>query len=451
MTTTSLDATTEALLERLEDAWRHTDRIFATIREVAYTRRGIPLRHPPIFYLGHMPAFAWNQIGRGVLGREPLDARLDALFERGIDPRCDGDAGTDEPGPSPEWPSLEAVRAYRDRAREAVAEAARALPARAGEDELARDATILHVVLEHELMHHETLLYIVHRLDPAGLDPTGWEAARPGPDDAREPPPAREVEIPAGRATLGAEPGSVPFGWDNEFPARRVDVDAFTLDARPVTMGEFAAFVADGGYEDPALWTEAERRWLGARRAPVDWRLDGGAARVRTLFEEVAVGDVAAWPVHVSQIEARAYLRALGKRLPTEAELHRAAHGAPDGSESPYPWGEDEPRAEHGGFDSLCRRPLPVGSRPAGRSAFGVDELVGNGWEWTSTPFSGLPGFAPTVRTYPGYSADFFDDRHAVVFGAAWPTDRALLRRSFRNWYQTHYPYAYTTFRGARG
>jgi formylglycine-generating enzyme required for sulfatase activity len=90
-----------------------------------------------------------------------------------------------------------------------------------------------------------------------------------------------------------------------------------------------------------------------------------------------------------------------------------------------------------------------VGSRPETASAFGVQELVGNGWEWTSTEFGPLPGFVPHPA-YPGYSADFFDGRHHVVLGASWATDRRLVRPSFRNWFQPHYPYVFSKFRLAR-
>ena len=84
---------------------------------------------------------------------------------------------------------------------------------------------------------------------------------------------------------------------------------------------------------------------------------------------------------------------------------------------------------------------------PAGDSAFGVSDLLGNGWEWTDTPFLPRPGFSAWARTYPGYSADFFDGAHRVLCGGAWPTDPRLLRRSFRNWFRPQYPWVFSTFR----
>ena len=72
---------------------------------------------------------------------------------------------------------------------------------------------------------------------------------------------------------------------------------------------------------------------------------------------------------------------------------------------------------------------------------------MGNGWEWSSTPFLPRAGFRAWIPGYPGYSADFFDGRHLVVFGGSWPTASGLLRRSFRNWYQGQYPYVFAAFR----
>ena len=157
------------------------------------------------------------------------------------------------------------------------------------------------------------------------------------------------------------------------------------------------------------------------------------------------------WPVYVSHAEAAAYARWRGLRLPTEAEYQRAAFGE-DGrngsgaGERVYPWGEGAPTAERGVFDFISWDPQPAGSHPAGASAWGVEDLAGNGWEWTSTPFAPFPGFR-AMASYPEYSADFFDGEHFVMKGASPATARELLRPSFRNWFRGRYPYVYATFR----
>jgi formylglycine-generating enzyme required for sulfatase activity len=111
-----------------------------------------------------------------------------------------------------------------------------------------------------------------------------------------------------------------------------------------------------------------------------------------------------------------------------------------------FPWGDSAPAASHGNFDFARWDPTPVGAFPAGASAFCVNDLIGNGWEWTRTEFAPLPGFE-AFAFYPGYSANFFDGQHYVMKGGSWRTAACMLRRSFRNWFQPHYPYVYGAFR----
>ena len=136
-------------------------------------------------------------------------------------------------------------------------------------------------------------------------------------------------------------------------------------------------------------------------------------------------------------------------RLATEAEYHRAAFGTPQGPERAFPWGEETPAAVHGNFGFQRYDPEPVDAHPAGASAWGVHDLIGNGWEWTSTPFAPFAGFEP-MASYPQYSADFFDGKHFVMKGASPVTATELIRRSFRNWFYADYPYMYAKFRLAQ-
>jgi len=416
-------------LERLEAAWRRSDRLFGAIADEAWREQPIALRQPLVFYLGHLPAFAWNHAGRGAL-REPAFAEaFDVLFERGIDP-----VGVDAYAPRDEWPERGAVLDYADAVRTRLRGALGGGLAPAA-------AAVVAMVVEHELMHHETLLYMLQELDH-GLKrrPADWPALPAA--TATAPRPARAAEVPAGEARLGACPGAIPFGWDNEFPEVRVQVPAFAVDERPVTNAEFLEFVSAGGYADPRLWREADWEWRQRRGVlrPHSWIADDAAPsspeslRVRTLFEDVPFASAADWPVVVSQAEAVAFARWRGARLPTEAEWHRAAEGT---------------RRDAGNVGFRHGSPVPVGSCPEGASRHGVLELVGNGWEWTDSPFEPFPGFVPLAR-YPGYSADFFDGAHFVLLGGSWATDEALLRPSFRNWFQPHYPYVFSKFRCVR-
>jgi len=229
-----------------------------------------------------------------------------------------------------------------------------------------------------------------------------------------------------------------------------VEVPAFEVAVFDVTNRDFLEFVRAGGYDREDLWSEEGWRWRnesGARH-PIFWEERDGGWTWRGMFGPVALPP--AWPVFVSHAEASAYARWRGSRLPTEAEYHRAAYGTPEGRERSYPWGEEPPDRSRGNFDFARWDPVPVGSNPAGASAWGVHDLLGNGWEWTSTVFAPFPGFEP-MASYPVYSADFFDGKHWVMKGGSFATAKPLLRRSLRNWFRGNYPYPYATFRTVRG
>jgi formylglycine-generating enzyme required for sulfatase activity len=262
--------------------------------------------------------------------------------------------------------------------------------------------------------------------------------------------PAQEwITIPRGSATLGVDRDHVRFGWDNELPSCVADVNAFAIERHDVTNAAFLQFVEAGCYEQRRWWQPDDWAWLQQDRVrhPLFWEQQGNQWHWRGMFELIPLP--LAWPVYVSQAEAFAYARWRDARLPTEAEFQRAAYGAPDGVERTHPWGDAAPSSAHGVFDFTSWDPEPAGSHHAGRSAWGVDDLVGNGWEWTSTAFAPFTGFRP-MASYPEYSADFFDGEHFVMKGASPATASELLRPSFRNWFRARYPYVYATFRCAR-
>jgi ergothioneine biosynthesis protein EgtB len=433
--------------------------LFAMVEPEALLARPIALRHPIVFYEGHLPAFNANTLLRRGLGRPPLDAELDVLFERGIDP-LDEDAATRSAHAT--WPVRARVQAYADVADAVVAEAILSADVARRGDPVLEGGLALYSILEHEAMHHETLLYMLHQLPYAqkripvaadGVDPSviaAFAAESTCSERAEEAPASpASVRISAGTVTLGADPVRVRFGWDNEFPVHRVPVDEFEIDVYDVTNGDYLEFVEAGGYALPEYWDAPGWTWRTRHgvQHPAFWMRREGEWRWRGMLADRALPLAA--PVYVSHAEASAYARWKRRRLPTEAEYHRASYGTPSGEERAYPWGDEPPDATRALFDLRSFDPVPVGSFPAGASAWGIHDLVGNGWEWTSTVFSGFPRFTPSAA-YPGYSADFFDGRHYVMKGASPATAPAFLRRSWRNWFQAHYPYPYAGFRLAR-
>jgi iron(II)-dependent oxidoreductase len=398
-------AAAKAFVQRFAHARAITDKMFTLIRPDSLYERPVPERHRLIFYLGHLDAFDWNQIGRFHLGLPPLHSTFDRLFEAGIDPGP-GNLPSDTVS---DWPRVEEVRAYCTKTRDKV-------------DEMLAAASpeVLHIAVEHRLMHAETIAYLMHNMPHDQKIP---DEAAPAPQV--EPPVFTRIEIPAGIATLGKDRNQ-GFGWDNEFEKHLVRVPAFVIDQNKVTNRDYLEFVKSGA-KPPNFWTRRNGSWF-----------------YRGMFSAFPLPLDA--PVYVTQREASEYAAWKGYSLPTEAQFHRAAFGTRTGIERRYPWGSAEPTAAHGNFDFHRWDPVPVNATPAGDSAYGVAQLTGNGWEWTSTEFHPFQGFQPSP-TYPGYSSDFFDGHHYVLKGASPRTAACFLRRSFRNWFRPDYPYVYASFR----
>jgi ergothioneine biosynthesis protein EgtB len=430
------------LLERLCEARVRTDEIFDIVRPDSLYERPIPERHRIIFYLGHLEAFDWNLLRERVLGLNTFHAAFDRLFAFGIDP-VNGALPSDQPI---DWPSVADARHYVKRIRASIDEGLAALTSAdwtsnpVGADYSAE--ILLDVAIEHRLMHAETLAYMLHQLP---LDRKVRKQRKP---KLIVPPiSSTRMDISAGRVTLGlSRDDKSTFGWDNEYEAQTVDVTAFAIDKYKVTNGQYLDFVAAGGYENPACWTEEDWNWRSAQGVlhPVFWSRTRDRWYYRSMFEEIPLP--LDWPVYVSQAEASAYARWAGKSLPTEAQWHRAAYGTETDTETPFPWGTEAPNSNRGNFDFHSWDPTSVGEFPEGESAFGVADLLGNGWEWTSSRFEPFPGFQ-RFSFYPGYSADFFDGKHYVMKGASARTGACMLRRSFRNWFQPRYQYVYAGFR----
>jgi iron(II)-dependent oxidoreductase len=431
-----------ALVEWYRRNRARSQALFDLVVEGAYFTRPIDLRNPIVFYEGHLPAFSFNTLVKRALGRPGIDAELETLFARGIDPEA---ASAARGNPEDLWPARDAVRAFALEVDRRVLECLEHDDLDRPGDPLLDRAAAVFAILEHEAMHQETLLYMLHRLPPEQKRrPRDYAPRVDGPAPARE-----WVEIPAGPATLGVDRDEIAFGWDNEHPRTVARVGAFEIERHDVTNTAFLEFVESGGYRDPRWWTAEDWEWIRASaiEQPRFWESDGDRRFWRGMFGRIPLPP--SWPVYVSHGEAAAYTRWRGARLPTEAEYQRAAFASPEGIELPHPWGDASPAPRHGVFDFASWDPQPAGSHPAGASAWGVEDLVGNGWEWTATPFAPFPGFEP-IASYPEYSAEFFDGQHFVMKGASPATARELLRPTFRNWFRGRYPYVYATFRCAR-
>lgn len=225
---------------------------------------------------------------------------------------------------------------------------------------LLRDGFVFGLVLQHEHQHDETMLATLQlrRGDPV-LD---LDAEAPVPiDPPGSAPLPREVLVPAGEFEMGTS--TDPWAYDNERPARTMEVPAYWIDTTPVSVGDYRRFVEAGGYDDARWWSGRGLDWRhrSGRTSPAFWVRDGaGWARRRFGRLEPLPDDE---PVqHVCWFEAEAYAAWAGRRLPTEAEWEKAASWDPDtATKRRYPWGDEKPTAAHANLGQARYRPTPAG------------------------------------------------------------------------------------------
>lgn len=378
-----------------------------------------PLMSPLVWDLAHIGNQEEQWLLRAVGGRDAIRPEIDGLYDAFEHPRS----------ARPSLPLLAPAeaRTYASDVRGRVLEILESAPLHGGGRPLERAGFAFGMIAQHEQQHDETML-ITHQLrsGPAAL--TAPEPPR-AEDSVRLP---REVLVPGGPFTMGTS--TEPWALDNERPAHRREVAAFFLDTTPVTCGAYQRFIEDGGYAQERWWHPAG--WAMVREheltAPLFWHREAGQWLRRRFGVTEPVPDDE--PVlHVSWYEADAYARWAGRRLPTEAEWEKAArHDAAAGRSLRYPWGDADPTPERANLGQRHLRPAAAGAYPAGESAAGVRQLIGDVWEWTASDFLPYPGFV--AFPYREYSEVFFGPEHKVLRGGSFAVDPVACRGTFRNW-----------------
>jgi iron(II)-dependent oxidoreductase len=407
------------LTDWIRDARQRTFDLVADLRGDQLLGPRLSIVNPFLWEIGHVAWFQERWVLRHGLGEAPLRADADALWDSSA---VDHDTRWDLP-----LPSFEQTRAYLAAVRDRVM------------DRLGRphpDPKLLYFALYtvfHEDMHDEAFTYTRQTLayPPPVLAKAGNSTGGgPYPGDA---------SVPGGTFQLGSTPGD-GFVFDNEKWAHRVEVGPYRIARAPVTQSQFAAFTDDGGYHRRELWSDEGWRFRESAQAeqPVYWRRTPEGWERRDFDRWVALEPYRP-VVHVNWYEADAYCRWAGRRLPTEMEWEAAASLEPsaDGKgfaprKRSFPWGEQPPDSQRANLDAHAFGCLDVGALPAGDSAIGCRQMIGNVWEWTADAFQPYPGFVPDM--YADYSQPWFRT-HKVLRGGCWVTRARLLRNTWRNFY----------------
>ncbi|KAJ2022654.1 hypothetical protein GGH13_009487, partial [Coemansia sp. S155-1] len=389
--------------------------------------RPIDLRHPFIFYLGHVPAFA--DIHMAAAEKAPLTEPQSYAqwFERGIDPNIENLSICHSHSEVPkEWPLLDDILAYRDRVRARFTNWLDAYE-RGGRRAEAGAARRVWMAFEHEALHFETLLYMVLQMNPedikapieASFAPLGgkqpresWVRYAGGSDLVFSLAGDNESEM------QGQElPSGHVFGWDNESSQIRISLKPFSIRSQPITNGEYLTFLQTLSGSSESVDGLVPQSWVSLDQEPA---LSGDYG-VRTVVgtPSITTTEAAMWPVCVSQKQANAYAKWSGKRLPTEAEwIHasrtyhlaralatgdRKAGFAASKSIDGFLAQEMNP----GSVQEILQQPYDMfvpsdanvdlaSWHPQPVIADGA-MFIGNAWEWTSTQFYPYDGFKPSA------------------------------------------------------
>ncbi|WP_375491009.1 ergothioneine biosynthesis protein EgtB [uncultured Jatrophihabitans sp.] len=405
--------TREATARGLADARVRTERLTA-FDTAELTRQHSPLMSPLVWDLAHIgqQEDLWLLRAGDASAQGVLPGAVEKLYDAFEHPRAER---VTLPLLTPDE-----ARGFLGDVRGRVLDALNAAP----EDELFPFA----MVEQHEQMHVETMLATHQLRDGEALLGAGapLPAGRAVPHDS--------VLVPAGEFVLGVDAADEPFSLDNERPAHVVHLPAFRIGRVPVTNAAYRRFVEAGGYDETRWWSDAgwtHRTETGLER-PQFWSADNASRRRFGIVEELPADE----PVqHVCFFEAQAYARWAGARLPTEQEWEKACVWDPAlRRRRRWPWGESDWTPALANLGGAALRPATIGAYPAGASAYGVEQLMGDVWEWTSSSFDPWPDFAPML--YRQYSAPFFGkpDEFRVLRGGSWAVGGNAVRPSFRNW-----------------
>jgi iron(II)-dependent oxidoreductase len=418
----------------LDRGRRETYRLLDPLDDDALHRQTSPVMSPLVWDLGHVGNYEELWLLRSLGDASFADPRLDRVYDAFDNPRWTRS----------ELPLLARAEAaeYLSEVRAAVLRHLRTAELDPSEP-LVAGGVVYALVEQHEAQHQETMLQALDLRPEAEayrLAADRWLPQGRAVDDTDR------VTVPAGPFWMGTDDTAAAL--DNERPRHRVEVQAFTIDRFPVTCRRYAAFIAAGGYDRPELWTERGWEWRqeSGHTAPQGWVPDGQGGWTVRRFHLPGPLDPREPVEHICWFEADAFARWAGGRLPTEAEWEKAAVDDPaTGRSRRYPWGDSPPTSARANLDRVGWGPAPVGSYPAGASAYGVEQLIGDGYEWTASGFEPYPGYR--TFPYPEYSEVFFGGDYRVLRGASWASGSVVARATFRNW---DHPYRRQIFSGVR-
>ena len=424
-----------AIREDFLSAWLRFELLFELLKEdTVFYRKSEPTRHPMIFYFGHTAAFFINKLLLSNIISERVNPDFESLFAIGVDEM----AWDDLDETRYQWPAVSEVRAYRDEVKAVVLHLIDTLPLRLPITQESPWWIIL-MGIEHERIHIETSSVLHRQMPLEYIRPSTrlhyCESYGPAPENST-------VEVEGVTVRLGKAEDDPYYGWDNEYGTAFEKAEDFRAGKMLVTHGEYLVFVRAGGYGNEAYWDEEGRAFLqrsGAKHPPFWVPTSEGNYRLRLLDREIALP--MNWPVEVNCLEAEAFCRFKSEnegktyRLPTEAEWTCMAQTC--SAIRGEVFDDENANIDFRHFASS----VPADTFLQGE----LYDVVGNVWQWTSTPIDGLEGFRPHPA-YDDFSLPTFDGRHNLIKGGSWASTGNEITRHARYAFRRHF-YQHAGFR----
>ncbi|MGI2261094.1 5-histidylcysteine sulfoxide synthase [Shewanella sp. GXUN23E] len=434
-----LSAEHESLVRKqLKASFNHTWELYESLFSVinaddAYYLKAEPLRHPLIFYFGHTASFFINKLKLGKYLEHRVNPEFESMFAIGVDEMSWDDLDERHY----QWPSVAAVRAYRNEVKHCINQWIDDMPLTLPITQQS-PAWVILMGIEHERIHLETSSVIIRQLPLQYVTAsTSWPACPdvgPAPDNSL-------ISVSSGKVILGKREEDLTYGWDNEYGVRQVELNDFRASRYLVSNGEYLEFVEDCGYQTPRFWSEEGKAWLAFSKAthPRFWRRQDSRIWQRNLTEEIPLP--LNWPVEVNQLEAKAFCNWKAEklqapiRLPSEAQWYKIRQELQGEA---FEWADIKANIALCHYASSC---------PVNRfEQQGFYDLVGNVWQWTETAIDGYAGFK-VHPLYDDFSTPTFDGKHNLIKGGSWISTGneaiASARYAFRRHFYQHAGFRY--------
>ena len=433
LTGESVSKKREELHEYFEQTWRLYESLFEVINnDNAYYKKAEPLRHPLIFYYGHTATFFINKFKLGKIIEQRVNEDFEAMFAIGVDEMSWDDLNQEHY----DWPSVRAVRQYREEVRHlihcVIDDMEITLP-------ITQDQPAWAVLMgiEHERIHLETSSVIIRQLpiEDVSEHPL-WASCT----DTGNAPNNSWVSVSGKSVVLGKSQADATYGWDNEFGQQNCRICDFKVSKYLVSNQEYLEFVQQQGYLKRRFWSQEGQAWLDYTKAqmPRFWIERSGKFWQRNLTEEIPLP--MNWPVEVNQLEAKAFCNWKAEkeqktvRLLTEAEWTLLRENI-DGDAPTWP--EIPGNLQLAFYASSC---------PVNRFEHaGIYDIVGNVWQHTETPIDGYSGFE-VHPLYDDFSTPTFDGKHNLIKGGSWISTGNEALSSSRYAFRRHF-YQHAGFR----